>query len=402
MLKKILSGLVMFCIILSLCACGNSNTNNNDNTDVTVIDDNTDVTVIDDNTDVTVIEENIKHSGEKIKGTITRGLVFSEGLAFVCLDGNNEKVYCINKEGYIVFEAEERLFMYDRAKFMNGIALVNGNIYDTTGKCITPESVGATKFYRVALEGGYILATKITADYSSSKKELGVLNKEFKWILEPNEELYKALEDQLHHLEAVNSNSFYFNDYICFQDEKSIPAPSNVAKYLNINTGELTETASFEIPSYGLFFGGFTYKDYQDNIIIDLSKHNNIEYVRDNHDDGNFKDNKAPVFFNNKDAGRYYFTFINEKGEFLFEPKEIKNMTTVESFCFDGEYLLIVDSLSAKHIQCYNIKGELLGELKTETLGRNRSYSCYINNGVIYVESSYKGYYFSTDFKELF
>ncbi len=386
MLKKILSGLVVFGIILSLCACGNnSNTNNNTNTDETVV------------------EENIKHSDKKIKGEITQGSVFSEGLAFICLDGNREKTYCINKEGYIVFEMEEKIHSFDKAKFTNGFVLINDNIYDITGKCITPESVDVTEFYDIAFEGGYILAEKTTADYSSSKKELGVLNKEFKWVVEPNAELYKALENQLNSITALYHNSFYFNGYICFQDEHTDPNPSNISKYLNLNTGELTENASFEIPSYGLIgFTDFTYRDYQSNIIIDLNKHNNMAYVVGS----DFEDNKAPILFNNIDAGTYYFTFVNEKGEFLFEPKEIKNMTKVGKFCFDGKHLLIVDSATgAKHIQSYNLKGELLGELKPETLGY-ASYSCDINNEIIYVEGGYNnsrnGYYFSTDFKELF
>ncbi len=376
MLKRLFVGFLCICIALGLCACGSAQNGSG-------------------NQATPSAGESISHSGKKVEGTITKGSVFSEGLAFVLMNNDREKIYCINKEGYIVFEVSgdfSNTYALESLIFKGGYVLIMGNAYDTKGNCTTPESVGATKFYHTAFEGGYILAEKTTADYSSTKKELGVMGTDFKWIVEPSEALYQKLEGYLRSLEALNCEYYYYNDYICFGTQ-----------FLNLKTGTLTEKVDFEMPASTLIgYTDLTFRDKQENIVIDLSGLTNISWVLG----CEYTNGKAPVLFNNTDAGTLYFTFVNEKGEFLFEPKKIESMSKVGKFCFDGENLLIVDSATgAKHIQSYNSSGEFLGELKPETLGY-ASYSCDISDGVIYVEggynSSHTGYYFTTDLQPLF
>ncbi len=396
MLKKTIGILLAVCMLFSLSACAGSTENKNSESKI-------DATKAEDaQPETSINQETVEHSGKKLEGKITRSSVFSEGLAIVSLDGNKEKLYCINKEGYIVFEINESIgtsYAISNLKFKNGLVLINNNIYNKSGKHTTPESVGVTRFYDIAFEGGYILTEKVTADYSSSKKELGVMNKDFEWIVEPSEVLYQNLEKQLNKLVSLNRMSYYYNDYICFRD-----STESKPQYLNLKTGELSENSNFEIPSFALdSYTDSTFRDYDSNVIIDLSMHANIKLLIGSE----YNDGKVPVLFDNVEAGIKYFTFVDEKGEFLFEPKEIKNMSQVGEFVFDGENLLIMDSaIGAYHIQSYNSKGEFLGELKPrESLG-NGSYSCNVNDGVIYVEGSINtrgsGYYFTTDFKPLF
>lgn len=85
--------------------------------------------------------------------------------------------------------------------FQNGLMLFNGNIYDKSGKVTTPESLGVTSF--IKWDGTYLLAEKITSDYASTKKELGVLNKTLEWVLplaEAHDTIYAESEDAFYNL----------------------------------------------------------------------------------------------------------------------------------------------------------------------------------------------------------
>lgn len=344
---------------------------------------------------------NIKHTGKKINGEITAASSFSEGLAFVCVDNNQEKTYCINKDGYIVFELDEKLSVngeiYD--KFTNGFAVLNAyssneNILcDTKGNTKTPEDIGVTNFCELGLEGGYLIVEKITSDYSSSKKEMGVMNTNFEWVVDLSESIYNEIGG----IETLplNTSSFYYND-ICYFDY--------CEKCLNLKTGEVSNSVDFELPS-NLWqpYTDCTYRDYNENTVLDLSNVDNLTSV------GKFIKGKAPVKFYNEQSGTYFFTVIDEAGEFLFEPIEAD---TIYNISFDGEYIVIISDIvrSNKNLKCYDTKGTLLGQLDTSTIAKNYSYTCEVSDGVITVWAGYnnlqtyssKGYYFNPDFTELF
>ncbi len=370
-MKRVLSLVLVVAMVLSLSACGGEKTKSSGDESKEIV---------------------VEHTGKKIKGEITAASVFSNGLAFVCLDGNKEKAYCIDKQGNIVFELENKIqpvFGEIYEKFINGYALVDGGICDITGKITYPQDVGATYFYGVALNGGYIIATKETADYSSSKKELGIMNTDFEWVLQPSETIYNELSENLWTISAQNTESFFANGIVYFDGCK---------KYLNVKTGEVSDSVDSKFPSE-------TWKCYTDNtfrnsneeIMVNLSNLSNIESTGNN----TYKNGKVPVIFLNQQAGKRFWTLVDEKGEFLFEPVEMVDLSiALGRIVFDGKNTVFYDKSSNK-LSCFDEKGKLLGELNDENLS-----SAYIENGVILVISggmnSKKCHYYNTDFSPLF
>lgn len=346
-------------------------------------------------------ESNVKHTGKKINGEIIAASSFSEGLAFVCVDNNQEKTYCINKDGYIVFELDENISINGEIsdKFTNGFAVLNAHstnkniLCDTNGNIKTPEDIGVSNFSELGLEGGYLIVEKITSDYSSSKKEMGVMNTNFEWVVDLSESIYNEIGGI--QITPLYNNSFFYND-ICYFDY--------CEKCLNLKTGEVSYNVDFELPSnLWQSYTDCTYRDYNENTVLDLSNVDNLTNV------GKFIKGKAPVKFYNEQSGTYFFTLINETGEFLFEPIEADKIANIS---FDGEYIVIIGDIvrSNKNLKCYDTNGTLLGQLDTSTIAKNYSYTCEVSDGVITVWASYnnlqtyssKCYYFNPDFTELF
>lgn len=331
---------------------------------------------------------------QKLEGRITGASAFNDGYALVCVNGNVDTTYCIDKEGNIIYQMDEKFAING----MISSTIVNGHllstivgadaIYDMTGKATLPEGVGATKFYRIALEGGYILAEKVTADYSSTKKEIGVLNFNYEWVVEPSEEIYAAIEKDLRSLEAVYYGSYYHNGYIYFEDSKC---------YLNIETGEISYDIGQKTPSeHWARSNNGKYFDYEANLMLDLSHHENIKLV------GKFQNGKAPIVFHNAEAGAWFFTLVDEEGDFQFDPVQIKDMSVVNDVSYDGQYVLISDhSYAERHIQCYNTLGELMGTYYNQT-----PFYSELNDGVILIESGSNTNpqrdYYNPDFTPLF
>ena len=375
-MKKTILILSLIAIVLSLSACGSKEKYNQNN-----------------KTQSELISSEIKHTNKKITGEITSASVYSEGLAFVCTDGNKDKAYCIDEQGNIVFELENKIqsamgTIYN--KFTSGITLVDGGICNTKGEIVYPQDVGATQFFSIALEGGYIVATKVTADYSSSKKEMGVMNKDFDWVVEPSEELYSELEQDLLTTTPLNTKSFYSDGYIYFE---------NCKRFLEIKTGKVSESASIEIPSSKwVRYSNNTFGDDKENIIVDLNQYKNVESTGSN----NYKKGKVPVIFYNQEINKRFWSLADEKGKLLFEPVEMVNFTEFmwSRIKFDGETTVFYDS-AAKKLTSFNVKGELISELGIDDLS-----SVDIENGVILITrggaNSKKCEYYNTDFTKKF
>lgn len=400
-MKKVLVLVLSVTLLLTMVACGNgASEQNRKNATKEQTDGEQDIAEKEKigEQDQKSESEEIEHTGKKIDGEITRASVFSEGLAFVNVNGNKEKAYCINKEGYIVFELDfelDGLFGELYSKFVNGFAKVGEGICDKKGKVTMPSDVGATKFSDCALEGGYILAEKITSDYSSSKMELGVLNTDFEWIVQPSEEIYNATGGL--GLPRFN-HCYYYNDYFFFEKDYRYDTYEVSGVYLNLKTGELQDQIDV-VPSSTWQAGGDTpnFFDYGGNVVLNLETYNTIEHVEGT----KFINGKAPIrFFNSA----YYFTMINEKGEFLFEPVEtIQNHLVA----YDGETVLIADDiLNAKKFACYDTSGNLLGQIDSETIATDKGITCDISDGVIVLRvggnTRYDCYFFTTDFAPLF
>lgn len=374
-MKKILSLVLTVAMIVSLSACGGQKTKSSNGG----------------NSEEIVIE----HTGKKIKGEITAASVFSDGLAFVCLDGNKEKAYCIDKQGNIVFELENKIqsaFGEIFNKFENGYALIDGGICNTKGDITYPKDVGATEFFGIALKGGYIIATKVTADYSTSKQEIGIMNTDFEWVVQPSETIYNEVCEDLWTTSALNTQSFYANGLVYFDGSK---------KYLNVKTGEVSDSTDINIPSENwIYYTDYTFRNGNEEVMVDLNHLDNISGTCNN----SYKNNKVPVIFNNQQVGKLFWSLVNEKGELLFIPVEttdfFSGLMDFSWVKFDGENTVFY-AKSMNKLSSFNSKGELSGEMSVEDLSAG-----YIEDGIILLISggmnSKKCHYYNADFSPLF
>ena len=374
-MKKILSLVLTVAMIVSLSACGGQKTKSSNGG----------------NSEEIVIE----HTGKKIKGEITAASGFSDGLAFVCLDGNKEKAYCIDKQGNIVFELENKIqsaFGEIFNKFENGYALIDGGICNTKGDITYPKDVGATEFFGIALKGGYIIATKVTADYSTSKQEIGIMNTDFEWVVQPSETIYNEVCEDLWTTSALNTQSFYANGIVYFDGSK---------KYLNVKTGEVSDSTDINIPSENwIYYTDYTFRNGNEEVMVDLNHLDNISGTCNN----SYKNNKVPVIFNNQQVGKLFWSLVNEKGELLFNPVEttdfFSGLMDFSWVKFDGENTVFY-AKSMNKLSSFNSKGELSGEMSVEDLSAG-----YIEDGIILLISggmnSKKCHYYNADFSPLF
>ena len=371
-MKKLLVLTLLTVLVLTLSACAGEKAKNSGGESETLVVGDTD---------------------KKIKGEITAASVFSDGLAFVCLDGNKQKAYCIDKQGNIVFELENKIqsaMGKIDVKFDNGYALIDGGICNTKGEITYPSEVGATEFFGVALKDGYVVATRVTADYSTSKQELGVMNTDFEWVLQPSERLYNEISENLWTASAQNTKSFFASGIIYFDGCK---------KYLNVKTGEVSDKTDIKIPSENwIGYSDCTFRNGSEEIMLDLSKLDNIESTGGN----GYKKGKVPAVFLNQQVGKRFWTLVDEKGELLFEPIEMVNFTELAYSWieFDGENTVFYDK-TAKKLTSFDVKGKLLGEKNIEDLSTG-----YIEDGIILLisgnTSSRKCNYYNADFSPLF
>jgi len=139
--------------------------------------------------------------------------------------------------------------------------------------------------------------------------------------------------------------------------------------------------------------------------MLDLSHLDNLYYL------GDFKNGKALIIFHNREASKYYFTLIDEKGNFQFEPVEWDEeiiSTGYQGTQYDGKnnILIVKDGgiQSSTVAKCYDASGNLVGKFETD----DKSKWFQIYDGVI-VHHTYAGAYgkerieyYNTDFTPLF
>lgn len=250
-MKRILLSLVAMLFILStLASCNHSgqNASNNEN----------------------------KNKVEKFKGDIISGTVFSEGLALI---SNDEKSYCINTNGEIVFETEKTYidsFGGTGSKgFKNGLLLIDGGFYDIKGTYTLPEDVGATKFYDCILEAGFIFADVGEEDSSIIKR--GVLDTNFKWVVEPSEKYYQNCDKVSINLD---NNYGYFEKGYYFNHS----GDGGFNGAVEVLTGKTYKSGEF--PNND--FSSSTWLGTAENTVVDFNGNVKID-LTDKNEDINFK-----------------------------------------------------------------------------------------------------------------
>ena len=279
-------------------------------------------------------------------------------------------VYIIDKKGNILYEFDlpgEKISLLTE---MGQFFLVNQSgrigLINQEGKLVWDEDIGVSTFYGVAAEDGYILAEQVVATFDSTTRKLGVLDKNFNWIVEPTEEMY----------EQIPLNNYIYSDYYYHKEYLYRKENNN---FLNILTGEVVEycDVDFEHPSTSWTWTyDKTIVDPSNNVKIDLSQYAN-PYHR-----SVFKDGLSFIAFANGELETYFFTLLKEDGTFAFEPIDIC-ANNISWFDYDSNVIVVEGDWSDK-IKSFDTTGKLLGEIDTQkAYNSNGSRGIDVGDGVV-------------------
>lgn len=338
-------------------------------------------------------------TGEKISGTITAMSLYSDGVCFACTEEEENKTFCIDHKGNILFTLDEKLGKTIISEtFTNGYAFikekavgVDDYAVDKSGKIIRPQDHGVTKFYSDALEEGYILASRTTASYDSTKQEMGIMDLEFHWVVEPNEQLYNDLisfSSGKDHLPLWEGS---FRNYA--HDKKLYLSGENA--YLDLQTGTIEKNIPDSKMPIQLD------ENYRNK--IDLSKYDHA-MLPENNAFLHFENGYDVLSFYNDTAKKAYFTLIDENGKFLFDPVECGEKR-ISRAIIEGETVLLSDEVGyfdPVRAVTYTKEGKKIAENTFEGVG---NWSVTMSDGIIQVWcyanniSEYQTY--TTDFTRL-
>lgn len=249
---------------------------------------------------------------------IEYGYPFSEGLAFVTLEGDigstySNTTYCINEKGRIVFELAGRYTPI--TGFINGKAVLRDYDYficDKKGNLKSAEDLGADRIElgnsEYLVQAGYILLVKTVTNYAGSTDMTAIANLDGEIVVDYAEEL--------NYMEYYK----YYNGYIYLSDREEIEC------YWDLSTGVFhTDGSDFYsvVPTkYNSDWWkiGF-FNSYEDmrtgETVIDLDEYEDTINLNE------FQNGYAPVMFTSTDSGnksKIYFTVLQEDGSFCYEP----------------------------------------------------------------------------------
>lgn len=409
--------LLMLLVATALAACGSTN-----NADQTATSGDSNQLMSAQNSDRTILSSGIVSTTEPSEVTtelpeitappdtdtqnkvawdsITYSTGFSEGLAFVRVDGIENETHCIDKQGNIVFTLEG-IFGYEIG-FHNGLALIRSGVSDanclctTEGELIYAEDLGATSILMDygdsdIFADGYIFLEKVTTDFTGSVYEMAILNSKLETIVEMSETLH----------ECYSSNSYrsnYYDGYLYWDD-----------KYLDLRTGieaeGKAELYSKITPHYESDFWGWDHRNHivydsrfedesDQNVMIDLS-----EYSETLSGNVTFDHGYAYLCF---DPGeKAFFTLLGEDGTFAYEPIESNALNDGYPDVISDDNTFLVYGHNQRIIETYDTTGKI-----AEMTIDNVNVSVTISDGVIQIFAGEYGdmryYFYSTDLKPLF
>ncbi len=309
-----------------------------------------------------------ENTGIKLTSDIIDSTDFSEGLTLVKCKDNPDITICIDNNGYIVFEIPQEFPKgIVTSKFINGFILFKGNIYDKKGNMYTPENHGVTKFYDRAFKDNYIICEVVESSFDSTTKQLGIMNFDFDWIVKPNETLYKSIDTLSLGAANVDQDQYYFDGLIgprYYNNDNE--------KHVDLKTGEISDNPPVNIPSFawynqfGKYFG-------IDGVMLDISEKGNVIAGEC------FINGKAPIVFYNIEVSESYFTVIDDKGNFSFEPIKIgTDRWYITSY--DGINILISRDDIYK---CFDTDGNLIGEKDFTSVSSHYVITGSVSDGII-------------------
>lgn len=436
--RKILSTVLLICLMLTLFSACTNNSNNNENDDY----ENGNLGENENQSNENQGSENQggNNSNNKNEGSDDESAAdekisittiesnYSEGLAFVKTD-DDSPLYCIDKSGKTVFTVDAS---YVGSGFHNGLTLLMQKepvLCDKTGKIITAQDLGGDSLVCDNLEifnDGFILVKKTTTSYKGSVDEIAVFNSKLEKIVDFSSELYTAF------IEDYNYNgTCYYNGYLF---DRTI-----TESVLDLRTGKISTNLSEWVKTIELkndydfwragnhWNGQFTpandeeyfIYDFRDELssteyyptvtpVIDLSEYENVSVISQGYFGSGFVDDVAALSFEVYDSEvgrRYYFTIMDKNGEFLFEPIETQGM--VSSLKYDDGFFVL--NTSKYYIEVYNKSGKVASMKYEEPSSFIWNITYDINDGIIYVSlTSYSNHnedwaeFYTTDLKPLF
>ncbi len=362
MMKKLMVALLVFSLITCATGCAIKHKSNNDTHYDAVIDDENNQNK----------NESIVNTKKKINNEIEFGTDYTNGLAFVKVKGD-EKNYCIDKNGNIVFETSAIIFKMDdpahaysaiTTGFYNNITLISDlfqmnyiTICDKTGKLTTAEELGVTYFLDDAFKDGFIIT--VTKGQKSKDDKIGILNHNLEWVIEPSSSIVKSLGMEY----GVNISTRFYHDYILY----------GVSGSVDIRTGELSHesyrTKGKHIQASLVRYwsakpDGYYNSDGQ--LVVDIGNNSelmSIGFATVDIDGAEFVNGKAPIVFsNNTDFIR--FSAIDTDGNMDFEPVDFGE--NIDYIKIDGNYILVVGNQKNYNTtaRIYDLSGKLISELE--------------------------------------
>lgn len=437
-MKKIFSVILSLCLLGALIGCtsndsGDTNSNADSTGEMTTVgsgnnetfaeeDDNNETTAENDDSSTTTAgnannnnepttesssDNNNSDSEEKIDTTkITSSTTFSEGYAFVNVDKDLSKEYCIDKQGNIIFTLNVGVHG-ETTGFHNGLCLYGSGwqkyaLCDTTGKIITGEDLGGTNVlywysetsqsYAIvdAFYAGYIFVEKTETTFEGSTTMAALFNSKLEKIADFSEELYENYEK----FKAGN----YYDGYLY----------NDFSELLDLRTGkvvaateELLASVNIAYPSDFWSYGNDGYVDIlasDRTPVIDLSK-----YAETLSRASEFEDGEAYLLFTSN--GTTFFTVLLENGEFAFEPVELSG-TSIHVERSGGKYAVLASGSKSIDLYTFDKTGKI-AELKDITDGSlSARLDMEIGENVVWVSSLEGGTttytYYNLDLSPLF
>jgi len=405
-------------MLLSFVACNRPNDFNNSNDSVESSFNNT--TDGGDNENIT--DENSSSNASDILNADTISYVYgsySEGCVFVNKKNDNQNLYCIDKSGKTIFSvvcsSDEFTYTPGLAyTFSKGLAHIPAGICDKTGKITTAQDLGGDKILRCDFAADYILVSRSTTSFMGTTYELATFNTKFEKIVDFSGDFYEIYDQNKHY---------------SFIDTYLLLAPWE-DKYLNLCTGEVSEGKSslrskiqlerdsdlWESEGYWGSIGGFYIYSKLDDLlsnssiperttVLDLSQ--NEKYTKINQI-GNFKNGVAPVTFEVRDGDGnyiYYYTIMDEEGNFKFEPVKIGG--NVINYSFDNGYFVCNVAPKGgfsldRRLEVYSIEGKFISSMDYTLSSWYNISNVSISEGVILAEINNVYYFYDIDLKPIF
>lgn len=279
----------------------------------------------------------VEEKQEKTSSFFERARDFSEGVTWV----SEEYISpwkCVDVKGNVLFELEEDEEV--TTDFKNGIAVVDAKrIVDKDGNTIS--SVDDGEYTSILSDEfdfeGYVFVEVYSNTIDETTTKVGVIDSEGEWYLKPTEKISKyydyegqGIYDALAGDEEKDKYyDVYKNEFIGWSDvvkRRVDRSYSNGLIFLSYDEDYDKNSAGYKMDfkaeelGFNNHVAGFYNEDKE--LVIDMSKYAGVE------DLSGFQDGYCLVEIRNP-QGENFITIINEKGDYMFEPKSTNEMSCI-------------------------------------------------------------------------